>query len=119
MALIFYLSSHPAPELSGTLPIFLRLKLIHIIEYGILSFILFFAVRETTPLKRSEAAAFAVVAVLLYGATDELHQVFVPMRSASLVDVFANCVGAALAQLGIFFSWKYGVGRLEGKQVVA
>jgi VanZ family protein len=101
MALIFYLSSRPAPELAKEIPIIYKLKIVHIVEYGVLSTLLFFAARETTELSQTEAASFAVAMVLLYGATDELHQVFVPMRSASVADIIANCVGATMAQAGI------------------
>ena len=42
----------------------------------------------------------------LYGVTCELHQVFVPYRSASLMDLFADFMGLVFAQLlFIFYSY--------------
>ena len=101
MAFIFYLSSRPAPELARRIPIIYKLKIVHMAEYGLLSILFFFALKETSAARSLEAAYFAVVAVFLYGAIDELHQVFVPMRSASLVDIVANCIGATVAQWGL------------------
>ncbi len=37
---------------------------------------------------------FTFIVVAIYGATDEVHQYFVPQRSASLFDWFADCLGA-------------------------
>ena len=39
----------------------------------------------------------------LYGVTCELHQVFVPYRSASLMDLFADFMGLVFAQLLFLF----------------
>lgn len=98
MALIFYMSSRPAPESVKWLPIIAKLKLVHIIEYGILYCLFFFAVRKTTDYSYIEAVALAFALTFLYGLTDELHQVFIVGRTASLVDAAANGVGAILAQ---------------------
>ena len=106
MALIFYLSSRPSPEIARSLPIFFKLKLIHMIEFGFLSFLFFFAVRGSGPFKLLECVSFAIVATLLYGAIDEFHQVFVPSRTASLADLFANGVGAGIVQAGLFLQLK-------------
>ena len=35
--------------------------------------------------------------VACYGISDEIHQIFVPGRDASLYDWFADCIGAVLA----------------------
>lgn len=42
-------------------------------------------------------AVAAVLLATLYGVSDELHQSFVPGRSADRYDVLADCLGAALA----------------------
>jgi VanZ family protein len=43
--------------------------------------------------------------VALYAASDEFHQRFVPTREASVVDVFIDTSGAALA---LIFIWIVG-----------
>ncbi len=89
MAAIFALSSLPGNEVGLPSPLD---KLAHLVEYALLGFLLGRGTGRA-------ALAFAVAA--LYGATDELHQAFVPGREASLFDWFADVLGAALgARLG-------------------
>jgi len=45
------------------------------------------------------AAPFSLLIGTLYGVTNEFHQVFVPYRSASSMDLFADFIGLLLAQL--------------------
>ncbi|HID20317.1 MAG TPA: DUF1616 domain-containing protein, partial [Methanophagales archaeon] len=45
------------------------------------------------------AAPLSVLIGMLYGISDELHQAFVPYRSASSMDLFADFVGLLCAQL--------------------
>jgi len=101
MALIFYMSSHPAPEEVKWLPIIAKLKLVHMIEYGILYLLLFWAIRKTTPYNMLGSFALALELTVIYGLTDEFHQIFVQGRTASLVDAFANGVGACLFHAGL------------------
>jgi hypothetical protein len=49
-------------------------------------------------------ASAAVLITTLYGVTDECHQVFVPTRSAEVLDVVADAVGA-LAGAGGAWAW--------------
>lgn len=93
---IFYLSS--IPNLStglGLWDIIIR-KIAHILEYGILTFLLWCAVKnDKRPayISLSWAAIFAII----YALTDEIHQGFVPTRHFSLYDVCIDSVGAILA----------------------
>ena len=48
------------------------------------------------------AAPFSIAIGTLYGVTDELHQFFVPYRSASSMDLCADFMGLLFAQLVIF-----------------
>ena len=48
------------------------------------------------------AAPFSIAIGTLYGVTDELHQFFVPYRSASSMDLCADFMGLLFAQLLIF-----------------
>lgn len=65
-----------------------RDKLFHAANFGVLALLIFFA---------SGRPWLAVLLASLYGATDELHQAFVPGRSADASDWLADTAGAALA----------------------
>ena len=88
-AVIFGLSSRPTlpgPELPGVD------KVAHFGAYALLAWLLAFAAgRSRLPI------ALAVVLGLLYGATDEIHQSFVPGRSPDVLDWFADAAGVAAA----------------------
>ena len=101
MTLIFYLSSRPAAGLIKSFPIFLGIKIVHIAEYGFLFFLVRSAVINTASLKPNRVFLLSFVITVLYGLSDEFHQALVPSRSASVLDVMANGIGAALVQLGI------------------
>lgn len=89
---------HPLPpEKFDVLHLVVR-KLAHVTEYAILGALAFRAVRGD---ERGWNARWAVAAVLLAAAVatgDEIHQRFVPSRTASPVDVMIDVAGAILAQ---------------------
>ena len=91
MALIFYLSSRSdVPRLTAIKGEDL---LLHIIEYGVLGFLL------ARAFFNSGVARWVLCAFLVgvfYGVTDELHQSFVPGRNASVLDVIADGIGSFL-----------------------
>ena len=103
MTLIFYLSSLPHPEEELPKFLFEKLgdKLLHIIEYTVLALLCYRAFRWAAG---STAAAYAVVLAIvtasLYGATDEVHQAFVPFRTATWMDWVADTVGGMIGALG-------------------
>ena len=96
MGTIFFISHQPGD--SFELPEIINLdKLLHGIAYGVLAA----AVLYATPLElRKKSLSFtAVLAMstcLLYGISDEFHQSFIPGRYASIWDVIADLLGAAL-----------------------
>lgn len=102
MALIFVLSSFPPPQAAREVPIYFNVKLIHIIEYGVLNLLVYWAISRTSSMTYGWRASYSVAIAVLYGLTDELHQVFVPGRSGQLIDIFANLIGCVSVQLGIF-----------------
>ena len=71
-------------------------KLAHTTEYAVLGALLVRALGRPGP-------AFALG--VLYAASDELHQTFVPGRHGSPVDVAIDSVGIAL---GIAAWWRFG-----------
>jgi VanZ family protein len=94
MALIFVLSSiHSPPQL----PSAIGDKGAHAMLYSGLAALI---VRALAGGWRPFAGGIAVAAVLfstLYGVSDELHQLFVPTRTADLNDLAADAVGSAVA----------------------
>ena len=56
------------------------------------------------PLLATYHLVFSVVVTVLYGIMDEGHQLFVPNRDASLMDLAADAVGAIL-YVGLFWIW--------------
>jgi VanZ family protein len=73
----------------------------HMTEYAILAGLLW---RAFSPRNRNwgwewRPAWLALLIVILYAATDEFHQTFVPTREGSVVDVLIDTVGAAIGLL--------------------
>ncbi len=71
-------------------------KLAHLVMFGILGFLLTGAVKAARQGFRARSFWFVVALVALYGISDELHQLFVPGRSADILDVLADAVGGLL-----------------------
>ncbi len=72
----------------------------HIIEYFVLSLLLFRAFRGPSdkPWKWTWAS-FAIIGTVLWALSDEYHQSFVPTRTDSFTDVGFDAAGGILAQL--------------------
>lgn len=86
-ALIFAFSSIPRLE-TGLEYDFLLRKLAHMAEYAVLF-------RLT--LRASGSALWAAAFSLLYAASDEWHQTFVPGREGAFRDVLVDAVGIVVA----------------------
>jgi len=93
MGLIFFSSSRERPDLLSTTPDYL----LHGLAYAGLSVLSVRALskRLFCRLKAPTVAGGIAIAVF-YGMSDEWHQLHVPGRDGSLVDVLADLVGAAL-----------------------
>lgn len=96
---IFFLSSTPGNELHAPkLPGFD--KFAHLLAYGVLSFLIYCAGKTQWIRGHSQAWALCAIAIgCLYGASDEWHQLYVPMRSASVWDWGFDAAGTALGVL--------------------
>ena len=92
MLLIFYVSSQSRPMPIVTEHVWD--KLLHFAEYAALGALLFRALRGEG-LSWALAFAAAAVATAAYGATDEWHQSFVPLRDASVQDWLTDLLGGA------------------------
>ena len=75
-------------------------KLAHWSEYFILAHLLLGAITGQFPLwKRSRHLFWSLVVAILYAASDEWHQSFVPSRSPSSLDVLIDGLGAICGAL--------------------
>jgi VanZ family protein len=84
-------------------------KCAHLTVFGILALLYWRAFRkpvknDTRPWSWVEARN-AVIGVLIYAVTDEVHQAFVPARQGSVLDVVIDTFGGALGLLAL---WAYG-----------
>lgn len=98
--IIFYLSSLPNAFIytpSVLRPILMDVSHVvyHIIEYMILGFLLYRALINSN--FKNAVSLFIIIAVF-YGITDEIHQLFVPLRVFSLLDILANSFGVIVVQ---------------------
>ena len=111
-----WLFPHLSPTRVGEIHHLIR-KCAHLTEYAVLALLLWRAIRHTNeknPRPRGAGgwnwpeARLALLLVMLYAATDEFHQSFVPGRTALASDVLIDTVGGAagLLALWIFGRWR-------------
>lgn len=91
LSMLFILAPLAAITFPGLHYIQLPVERIHIAEYGLLSILLYRALRRqrTAPL----AALFAIILTSLIGAADEAVQFFLPNRFYSTHDILFNAIG--------------------------
>jgi VanZ family protein len=81
-------------------------KTAHVTEYAILALLCLRAVRQTPSKERhpwnTRTALIALTITVLYAATDEWHQSFVPGREAAVRDVLIDGTGASA---GLLVNW--------------
>ncbi|MCY4567662.1 MAG: VanZ family protein [Candidatus Poribacteria bacterium] len=109
MVIIFVISSLEQPPLP--MPEFEWLtidKLYHFIEYAILGGLVARALVEARPSVVPSRLVWYVAAVfsILYGASDEWHQTFVPGRFATFADWVADVLGAIAGVLGVYLYYR-------------
>jgi len=82
-------------------------KLYHLIEFAIFSFLLFLAFfKSDIKILGRRPYLLSVSFGVIYAFSDELHQNFVPGRSADLFDFLADCTGVILVQIILWFYLK-------------
>ena len=96
MGVMFHLSSESEPLPALTAHVWD--KLLHLIEYGGLAALVCRALLGEG-LGWLAAVAGAIVAASLYGASDEWHQSFVPMRDSDVRDWVADTLGGMAGAL--------------------
>jgi VanZ family protein len=71
-------------------------KVVHGLVYAVLGALCFRALRRTSRLGALRAAGLAVLLATGYGAIDEAHQAFVPMRAPDARDLVADAAGSTV-----------------------
>jgi VanZ family protein len=100
MAMIFVVSSMPSPPQP---PELVSDKGVHFLLYSGLSSLVVRALAGGWLRRLTLRAGWlAVLISTAYGATDELHQHFVPPRQMEALDLVADAVGAVLAALVLY-----------------
>lgn len=66
----------------------------HVTEYLILYLLLFNVIKNYVG--RSRTAVLSIILLVIYAASDEIHQYFVPGRSAAFVDVMIDSCGGII-----------------------
>lgn len=104
MAAIFYLSHQPGGQLSTYLPYFQRLfpgmssfNWGHFVAYFVLGCTFYWGLGPRWA--NLKGRLLVVGLCILYGITDEIHQIFIPERTADWIDVRNDAIGASLAML--------------------
>ena len=100
--LIFLASSIPGTEVDTGPPGID--KLLHLIEYLVLSFLLFSALRTQFPqVPSGRVFMYAFFLSTLYGISDEIHQLYVPLRECDFRDVVMDGIGSILGAYWAMF----------------
>lgn len=79
--------------------IFLVRKTAHFTEYAILGGLFFLNLRNTPLDLIKRPLAMSILFSFLYAITDEIHQIFVPGRSAQFQDVLIDTIGASFGAI--------------------
>ena len=103
MGIIFFLSHQPGDSL--TLPSFVGAdKVAHFCAYATLGLTILVAHGKKRRHTRPLFVFFTLLAVVvIYGALDEFHQSFIPLRSVSLLDLVADASGGLF--VGVMYYW--------------
>lgn len=109
MAVIFFFSSLSGKQTAGPPPLwyFIERKGAHVFEYGLLMFLSFrYLLLSYRRESYNKILVVAALFSLMYGATDELHQFFVPLRGARFSDVLIDGLGILLMCLVLYLWYK-------------
>jgi VanZ family protein len=98
--LLRWLNSDISPAAIARVHFFVR-KTAHLIEYAILTGLIFRALRDSVPAIWARAL-IALISVAIFAGADEFHQALVSSRTSSLGDVFLDSTGAII---GIIICW--------------
>ena len=113
MMLIFIVSSLEQPPIPPPKFEWIGIdKLLHFIEYGVLSVLLTIAFVNASPPRQNLQFpprwiwGTAALISILYGASDEIHQMYVPGRFATIADWVSDVIGSIAGVLGVYFYYR-------------
>ncbi|MBI5874232.1 MAG: VanZ family protein [Candidatus Omnitrophica bacterium] len=101
-ALIFYFSCLPGKCIPEPIP--LSDKVFHYLEYFPFGLLLTRAFSRTLIHLSLRSLLLIVFVVLLYALSDEIHQLFVPDRFFSFLDMFVDVLGGVSG--GFIYLWR-------------
>ena len=107
---IFYMSSRTSTELTSMFPFFDNLNWGHLVAYFVLSVTYMWAMMPNTSVTKS--MIIAVLLSVVYGFTDEWHQMYVPGRAPDLYDILNDFIGATIG----VFAFRYWAVRSQRKE---
>lgn len=93
--LIFFLSSIPGLSSGLEYDTIVR-KIAHVLEYLILTFLLYRAFKGTFQLDALSLFFYPTVLSFFYAVSDEIHQLFVPRRHGAFLDVLIDSIGIVI-----------------------
>ncbi len=103
-AFIFYLSSQPGLKVSEGFWDVATRKPAHIFVYFILYLLVTRALLKDLLITKKKLIIKSFILTIVYGAFDEFHQSFVPLREGKVLDIMWDGMGAALAA---FVLWSF------------
>lgn len=77
-------------------------KSAHVVAFAILTFLIFQSLRPYT----KKVYRYSFLLSFLYACTDEIHQYFIPGRSALVTDVLIDSIGIIIALLILYYFYK-------------
>ncbi len=119
MVVIFVGSSHSNVALSESPSKDNLMKnLAHIGEYAILAFFMFRALYNKEKSSFSKHTwLWVLIGAISYGVSDEVHQMFVPTRTAHLGDILMDGVGAGMGLLFGMIIYTFLSGKFFPKKI--
>lgn len=105
MLVIFFMSSRPHFGITNSfLYDFIIFKLLHMIEYALLYFLLFRALHKTKGISQKKQFLYAFLIAFVYAVSDEVHQLFVPTREGRFRDIIIDTSGMIFIYLFIRYN---------------
>jgi hypothetical protein len=94
---IFYFSSIKGTEAVDAGVTFNLSIIYHLLAFFLLNFFLMYSLKQRN--MKIKSVFFSAAIALLYAISDEIHQMFVPFRSAGIFDVLIDSIGVLFASL--------------------